>query len=114
MLPGPISGSTVPDQGVIGALMKRQKVIESVSRFSKPFRITDGENFKLKKFDPSDTLGLSSEDKPGAQEALATGIQALADLQDILYAQDNWAVILILQAWMPPAKTVSSSMSCPT
>jgi PPK2 family polyphosphate:nucleotide phosphotransferase len=78
--------------------MKRQKVIERARRFSKPFRITDGKKFTLKKFDPRDTLGLSSEEKPRAQEALATGRQALADLQDVLYAQDNWAVLLILQA----------------
>ena len=78
--------------------MKTQKAIEKVRKFSKPFRITDGKDFKLKKFDPCDTLDLSSEDKPGAQEALAAGIQALADLQDILYAQDKWAVLLILQA----------------
>jgi len=77
--------------------MKKLKVIEKARRLSKPFRITDGKNFKLKKIDPRDTLGLS-EDKPHAQEALAAGMQALADLQDKLYAQDNWAVLLILQA----------------
>jgi polyphosphate kinase 2 (PPK2 family) len=85
-------------EGVTSALMKPQKVIERSRKFSTPFRITDGKKFKLKKFDPSDTLGLSSEDKPSAQEALATGIQALAELQDVLYAQDNWGVLLILQA----------------
>jgi PPK2 family polyphosphate:nucleotide phosphotransferase len=78
--------------------MKMKRVINSARQFSKHFRITDGSKFKLKKFDPGDTLGLSSEDKPRAKDALENGVQALAELQDILYAQDNWAVLLIFQA----------------
>src|SRR6201999_383093 len=36
--------------------------------------------------------------KSKAKEALATGVNALAELQDKLYAQDGWAVLLIFQA----------------
>lgn len=36
--------------------------------------------------------------KPQAKEALQTGVQALAQLQDMLYAQDKWGVLLIFQA----------------
>jgi PPK2 family polyphosphate:nucleotide phosphotransferase len=78
--------------------MKTKKVIENARRYSRPFRITDGSKFKLRKFDPGETLGLSSEDKPRAKEALENGVQALAELQDVLYAQDNWAILLIFQA----------------
>jgi PPK2 family polyphosphate:nucleotide phosphotransferase len=78
--------------------MKLKKVIANSREFSKPFRIIDAKNFKLKNFDPCDTRGLTSEDKPRAQEALQVGVQALAQLQDMLYAQDNWAVLLIFQA----------------
>jgi PPK2 family polyphosphate:nucleotide phosphotransferase len=78
--------------------MKIKQVIDSARKFSKPFRITNGKNFKLKKFDPGETMGLHSEDKPRAREALANGVQALAQLQDMLYAQDNWAILLIFQA----------------
>ena len=60
--------------------------------------MTDGDGFRLKDIDPGDTLKLKSEDKPRAQEALATGVQALASLQDMLYAQDRWGVLLIFQA----------------
>ncbi|MCL4278805.1 MAG: polyphosphate kinase 2 family protein, partial [Ignavibacteriaceae bacterium] len=67
-------------------------------KFSKPFRITDGKDFRLKHIDPEDTLGLKSEDKPKAQEALKNGIELLAELQDKLYAQDKWSVLLIFQA----------------
>lgn len=78
--------------------MKLSKVIEAAHRLSKPYRVTDGKKFRLKDVDPSDTGELSSEDKPRAKEALQTGVDALAELQDILYAQDKWSVLLIFQA----------------
>src|SRR5262245_48742117 len=76
----------------------RDDLIERARGFSKPFRVTDGKGFRLKDVDPGDTLDLDSEDKPRAKDALAAGVQALADLQDMLYAQDRWAVLLIFQA----------------
>ena len=78
--------------------MKTTEVIEAARKFSKPYRVTDGKRFRLADVDPRDTGELSSEDKPRAKEALQTGIQALAELQDVLYAQDRWAVLLIFQA----------------
>ncbi len=74
-----------------------KKLIKNARKFAKPFRVTD-DKFRLKDIDPGDTLGLTSEDKPRAKEALAMGIDVLAELQDMLYAQDNWAVLLIFQA----------------
>jgi hypothetical protein len=41
---------------------------------------------------------LKPEDKPGVKEVLQSGIEALAELQDVLYAQDRWSVLLIFQA----------------
>src|SRR6516165_9564806 len=78
--------------------MKTKEVIAKARTFSKPFRIEGAKKFKLKSFDPGETLGLKSEDKPRAREALEIGVQVLAELQDILYAQDNWAILLIFQA----------------
>jgi len=78
--------------------MKIKEVIESSRKLAKPFRVTDRENFKLRSCDPGETLGFGSEDKPRAKEALENGVQALAELQDMLYAQDKWAVLLIFQA----------------
>ena len=71
--------------------------IKRARKFAKPFRVT-GDRFRLKDIDPGDTLDLTSEDKPRAKEALALGVDALAELQDMLYAQDSWAVLLIFQA----------------
>jgi PPK2 family polyphosphate:nucleotide phosphotransferase len=78
--------------------LKKKEFVKRAKKFSKPFRITDGKDFRLKHIDPGDTLDLKSEDKPKAQEALKNGIELLAELQDKLYAQDRWAVLLIFQA----------------
>ncbi len=78
--------------------MKTKDIIKKARRFAEPFRVTDGDKFRLEDIDPGDTLDLKVEDKPAAKEALATGIQALAQLQDKLYAQDTWGVLLIFQA----------------
>jgi len=60
------------------------------------FRVTSGKHFKLKDFDPSDTGHWHS--KENAEETLQKGILRTAELQDKLYAQDRWAVLLIFQA----------------
>jgi len=78
--------------------MKTKQYIKRVRDVTTPFRVTNGDKFRLKDIDPGDTLGYKSEDKPRAKEALATGVQFLAELQDKLYAQDKWAVLLIFQA----------------
>ena len=74
------------------------RFLKKARQLAKPFRVTDGSRFRLNDIDPGDTLNLKSEDKPRAREALAAGVQALADLQDMLYAQDRWGVLLIFQA----------------
>ena len=76
----------------------KNKVIHSARKLVKPFRIEDGSKFRLKDFDPADTLEFSAEDKPRAREALAEGIEALCGLQDKLYAQDRYGLLVILQA----------------
>lgn len=78
--------------------MKTKEIIKAAQSISKPYRINKGSKFHLKDFDPADTGDLKSADKPRAKEALATGVQALAELQDMLYAQDRWSVLLIFQA----------------
>ena len=66
------------------------------SEYAKRFRVTDGPNFRMKDFDPAETLGLKS--KEHAQETLEHGIARLCDLQEKLYAQDRWAILVVLQA----------------
>src|SRR5438132_10680035 len=79
--------------------MKTKEIVKRASELAKPFRISKGKNFRLEDVDPDDTLDFTKEaDKPRAKEALAMGVTALAELQDKLYAQDKWAVLLIFQA----------------
>ena len=73
-------------------------IIQQARQLAEPFRVSRGKSFSLKDVDPGDTLGSKSEDKPRAKEALAMGVEALAQLQDKLYAQDKWALLLIFQA----------------
>jgi PPK2 family polyphosphate:nucleotide phosphotransferase len=79
-------------------MMEIDTMIESARELIKPFRVTDRQSFRLKDFDPADTLDLNSEDKPRAKEGLAAGIEILAKLQEKLYAQNRWAVLVIFQA----------------
>ena len=64
--------------------------------FAKPFHITDGKTFRLKDIDPGDTGSLKSNEN--AREWLERGVARLSDLQEKLYAQDKWALLLIFQA----------------
>ena len=74
------------------------KLIKWAQAFTKPYCVSSGKKFRLKHFDPGDTAGFTSEAKPRAKEALQMGISLLAELQDMLYAQDRWALLLIFQA----------------
>jgi PPK2 family polyphosphate:nucleotide phosphotransferase len=78
--------------------MKNSELIETARRFSKPYRIKDGKKFRLADIDPGDTGELKSEDKERAKEALQNGVQLLSELQDALYAQDRWSLLIIFQA----------------
>lgn len=78
--------------------MNFKKVLKVARHLSEPFKVTKGGKFRLKQVDPADTLHLGSEDKPRAKEGLQVGVDALAELQDRLYAQDKWGVLLIFQA----------------
>jgi PPK2 family polyphosphate:nucleotide phosphotransferase len=78
--------------------MGRDEFIKSVRVLIKPFRVTKRQSFRLKDFDPADTLDFKSEDKPRAKESLAAGIEVLTELQEKLYAQNRWAVLGIFQA----------------
>jgi len=66
------------------------------SKLSKPYRIDHGKNFRLTDFDPATTGHLRS--KEHAKELLEQSITEMAELQDKLYAQDCWALLLIFQA----------------
>ena len=70
--------------------------MESTAALATRYRISNGKKFRLKDSDPADTWKLKS--KEDAAKALAAGVERLAELQERLYAQDNWSVLLIFQA----------------
>jgi PPK2 family polyphosphate:nucleotide phosphotransferase len=66
------------------------------SRFAERFRVTKPKSFRLSQIDPADTWRLRSKEQAG--ELLQRGIERLSELQEMLYAQDRWSVLLIFQA----------------
>ena len=65
-------------------------------KLAKAYRVDSGKHFRLKDFDPAECGGHSAKEQ--AAEVLQEGIVRTAELQDMLYAQDEWAVLLIFQA----------------
>ena len=68
----------------------------TINEFIKPYRIDHGRKFRMKDISPKDTHGIKSKDR--AQELLRKGVERLNALQDKLYAQDSWSVLLVFQA----------------
>ena len=66
------------------------------TEITKRFRITDGRKFRLAGIDPSDTCGIDIE-KNEAKALLAKGAKRLSDLQERLYAEHQWAILVVLQ-----------------
>ena len=69
---------------------------KQVREFTKPYRVDDGNSFRLKDIDPGDTDGFKS--KEFAKQTLQRGIEELSKMQEKLYAQDRRALLLIFQA----------------
>jgi PPK2 family polyphosphate:nucleotide phosphotransferase len=78
--------------------MKLDRIVKRSRELATDFRVTGKGKFRLKDFDPGDTGDLGDEDKPRAKEMLQAGVEALAHLQDKLYAQDRWSLLLVFQA----------------
>jgi PPK2 family polyphosphate:nucleotide phosphotransferase len=72
-----------------GKFPKGSKLIER-------YRLDNGKKFHLKDYDPGDTQGLDLKEQ--VDDFLKQNVERLNDLQQKLYAQDRWAVLLIFQA----------------
>jgi PPK2 family polyphosphate:nucleotide phosphotransferase len=64
----------------------------------RPFLVTNGRKFRLRDVDPADTGGLPPAMKAKSKALLQEGVERMAALQEKLYAQDRWGVLLIFQA----------------
>jgi PPK2 family polyphosphate:nucleotide phosphotransferase len=75
-----------------------KNLLKNAKKLASSFCVKDGSKFRLKDFDPADTLGIKSEEKLEAASALKQGVEEISRLQERLYAQDQWGLLLIFQA----------------
>jgi PPK2 family polyphosphate:nucleotide phosphotransferase len=72
------------------------KSSKKLLKLAHDFRINHGKSFRLKDYDPADSRGLDLKDQ--TDDLLKESIALMQDRQEKLYAQDEWAVLLIFQA----------------
>ena len=70
--------------------------MSKADKLCRAFRVTDGRHFRLKDIDPGNTGSLSSREQ--AEKWLQRGVERMRELENKLYAQDRYAVLLIFQA----------------
>ena len=76
--------------------MKNHKLAKAAAKLAESYCVTNGGDFRLKDFDPADTGKL--HDKEGGAQLLEDGIKLLSRMQEKLYAQDRWSLLIVLQA----------------
>lgn len=72
------------------------KIAKKTLKLADAFQVRNAGSFRLKDFDSADIRGIHSKEK--ADELLQQSVAVLQDLQEKLYAQDQWALLLIFQA----------------
>jgi PPK2 family polyphosphate:nucleotide phosphotransferase len=78
--------------------LSKKELVQRAKKFSKQYCVEDGDGFKLKDYETKASFNLGDEGKPLANQALQIGVEALAAMQDVLYAQDKWSLLLVFQA----------------
>jgi PPK2 family polyphosphate:nucleotide phosphotransferase len=78
--------------------LSKKELVKRAKNFSKQYCVGNGNGFKLKDYETKASFNLGEEGKPLVKETLQLGIDALATMQDVLYAQDKWSLLIIFQA----------------
>jgi len=78
--------------------LSKKELVQRAKKFSKQYCVGDGDGFKLKDFETKASFNLGEEGKPLVNQTLQMGVDALAAMQDVLYAQDKWSLLLVFQA----------------
>jgi PPK2 family polyphosphate:nucleotide phosphotransferase len=87
-------------------------LIKAARRMAARHMVRDGDGFKLSKHDPADIGAFVDGDHPliadavngkdglkaATKELLAEGVRILSRMQDMLYAQNRWSLLLVFQA----------------
>jgi PPK2 family polyphosphate:nucleotide phosphotransferase len=76
----------------------KKELIARAKKLSKKFRVTSDRKFKLKNYPTFGDFDLGKEEKQASEQVLQMGVEALAEMQDKLYAQDKWSLLVIFQA----------------
>ena len=75
--------------------MKTRRVLKEMSRLAERYCVRNGRKFRREDMDPADTSGVKS--RTHAEKLLEQSTAILNELQEKLYAQDRWALLLIFQ-----------------
>ncbi|MRX69252.1 polyphosphate:nucleotide phosphotransferase, PPK2 family [Flavobacterium resistens] len=75
--------------------LSKKELLHRAKKFSEEYCVGDDKDFTLK---DKPTSYFGNESKSAIKETLQMGVKALAAMQDILYAQDKWSVLIIFQA----------------
>src|SRR3984893_910523 len=75
--------------------MNHRKLLQEATQLAEPYCITNGKKFRLKDFDPGETRGVKS--KKHAEKLQEESSAMASQMQEKLYAQDRWALLLIFQ-----------------
>lgn len=78
--------------------LSKKDLVKRARKFSEQYCVGDAKKFKLKDYSTDPDVDLSQEDKPLVKQTLQLGVEALAAMQDTLYAQDKWSLLVIFQA----------------
>jgi len=78
--------------------LSKKTIIERSKKFSEQYCVGNGNDFRLKDYETKANFNLGSEEKSQVEQTLELGINALSAMQDIMYAQDKWSLLIIFQA----------------
>ena len=80
------------------ANLSKKELVKKAENFSNQYCVVNGNNFRLEDYETKASFNLNKEGKSLVNETLEMGVDALAAMQDILYAQDKWSLLIIFQA----------------
>jgi PPK2 family polyphosphate:nucleotide phosphotransferase len=78
--------------------MSNKELIERAKKLAKKYKVTGNKKFRLTDYPTIADFDFGQEEKPAAKKVLQLGVDALAELQDKLYAQDKWSLLVVFQA----------------
>jgi polyphosphate kinase 2 (PPK2 family) len=86
--------------------MKTRRVLKEMSGLAERYCVRNGRKFRLEDMDPADTRGVKA--RIHAEKLLEQSTAILNELQEKLYAQDRWALLLIFQGMDAAGKDSAS------